>query len=138
MPRTDSPWTPATHRCPDNGATVDLETCAISADLGAAQLGATWTDPTWDAPAIAFYYARVLENPTCRWSTWGRDQGGRGATAGVAGNAAGTGLDLAGVGCARRGRARPWARPLPYKSVTALSLAELTSRAYFASTPLRA
>ncbi len=61
---------PATHRCPDNGATVDLATCAISAGLGAAQLGATWTDPAWDAPAIAFYYARVLENPTCRWSTW--------------------------------------------------------------------
>ena len=61
---------PDTHRCPDNGAAVDLATCAISADLGAAQLGATWTDPTWDAPAITFYYARVLENPTCRWSTW--------------------------------------------------------------------
>ena len=61
---------PQTHRCPDNGATVDLATCAISADVGAAQLGATWTDPTWDGPVNAFYYARVLENPTCRWSTW--------------------------------------------------------------------
>ena len=61
---------PETHRCPDNGATVDVATCAISADVGAAQLGATWTDPTWDGAAHVFYYARVLENPTCRWSTW--------------------------------------------------------------------
>ena len=61
---------PETHRCPDNGATVDVATCAISADVGASQLGATWTDPTWDGAAHVFYYARVLENPTCRWSTW--------------------------------------------------------------------
>ena len=61
---------PQTHRCPDNGATVDLATCAISADVGASQLGATWTDPTWDGAPHVFYYARVLENPTCRWSTW--------------------------------------------------------------------
>ena len=61
---------PETHRCPDNGATVDVATCAISADVGAAQLGATWTDPTWDGAPHVFYYARVLENPTCRWSTW--------------------------------------------------------------------
>ncbi len=61
---------PETHRCPDNGATVDVATCAISADVGASQLGATWTDPTWDGASHVFYYARVLENPTCRWSTW--------------------------------------------------------------------
>ena len=29
-----------------------------------------WTDPDWDATERAFYYVRVLENPTCRWSTW--------------------------------------------------------------------
>ena len=61
---------PETHRCPDNGAMVDVATCAISADVGASQLSATWTDPTWDGAAHVFYYARVLENPTCRWSTW--------------------------------------------------------------------
>ena len=59
----------AMHRCPDNGARVDLATCEISGD-GDAQLRAVWTDPEFDSSQRAFYYARVLENPTCRWSTW--------------------------------------------------------------------
>jgi hypothetical protein len=59
-----------THRCPDNGATVDLATCAPSADRGAAELAATWRDPTFVAGQRAAYYARAIENPTCRWSTW--------------------------------------------------------------------
>jgi hypothetical protein len=61
---------PQTHRCPDNGATVDLSDCSFSADLGAAELSAQWRDPTFDASSRALYYVRVLENPTCRWSTW--------------------------------------------------------------------
>ena len=59
-----------THRCPDNGADVDLETCAISDGAGAAELKTIWTDPEFDPGEPAFYYVRVLENPTCRWSTW--------------------------------------------------------------------
>jgi hypothetical protein len=61
---------PATNRCPDNGAAVDLSDCSISADTGDAQLRTVWTDPNFDARQRAFYYARVLENPTCRWNTW--------------------------------------------------------------------
>ncbi|MCY4343932.1 MAG: DUF3604 domain-containing protein [Gammaproteobacteria bacterium] len=61
---------PETHRCPDNGAAVDLTTCAISDDKGAAELSALWQDPTFTPGQRAFYYARVLENPKCRWSTW--------------------------------------------------------------------
>ncbi len=59
-----------THRCPDNGARVDLSDCSISRDAGEAQLRALWRDPEFDPSQRAFYYARVLENPTCRWSTW--------------------------------------------------------------------
>ena len=59
-----------THRCPDNGATVNLDDCSISANLGAAELRTIWNDPDYDPSERAFYYARVLENPTCRWSTW--------------------------------------------------------------------
>ncbi len=61
---------PATNRCPDNGARVDIATCATTPDKGANELSATWTDPNFDASQYAFYYARVLENPKCRWSTW--------------------------------------------------------------------
>ena len=59
-----------THRCPDNGAEVILADCSVSADVGAAQLAASWQDPTFDPTRHAVYYVRVLENPTCRWSTW--------------------------------------------------------------------
>ncbi len=61
---------PSTHRCPDNGAEVDLTNCAATADVGASELEAVWRDPSFDRGQRAFYYVRVLENPTCRWSTW--------------------------------------------------------------------
>jgi hypothetical protein len=61
---------PTTHRCPDNGAGVNLEDCSISDDVGSAQLSAFWVDPDFDRSERAFYYVRVIENPTCRWSTW--------------------------------------------------------------------
>ncbi|MEZ5550536.1 MAG: DUF3604 domain-containing protein [Pseudomonadales bacterium] len=61
---------PGTYRCPDNGAKVDVTTCEIDEARGAAELGALWRDPGFDPAQRAVYYARVLENPTCRWSTW--------------------------------------------------------------------
>ncbi len=61
---------PESGRCPDNGATVDLSDCSISAGLGAKELKAVWSDPDFDAQERAAYYVRVLENPVCRWSTW--------------------------------------------------------------------
>ena len=61
---------PQTHRCPDNGARVDLKDCSPSGAPGAAELRGVWRDPTFSAEQAAFYYVRVLQNPTCRWSTW--------------------------------------------------------------------
>jgi hypothetical protein len=57
-------------RCPGNGATVDLKTCRPDRFKGDVELRTTWTDPTFDPKQRAFYYVRVLENPSCRWSTW--------------------------------------------------------------------
>ncbi len=61
---------PVTYRIPDNGATVDLKTGKWSEDKGAAELSAVWTDPEFDPGQRAFYYVRVLEDPTLRWSTY--------------------------------------------------------------------
>jgi hypothetical protein len=51
----------------DRGATVDLASCGTRGG-GAASLCSLWRDPAFDPEERAFYYARVLENPTCRWS----------------------------------------------------------------------
>jgi hypothetical protein len=49
-------------------ATLDLATCATTG--GDDVLCSVWTDPDFDPDARAFYYARILEIPTCRWQTW--------------------------------------------------------------------
>jgi hypothetical protein len=65
-----------TNRCPDNGAKVDISDCSINEETGAGQLSALWRDPEFNVGQRAFYYARVIENPTCRWSTWDANRAG--------------------------------------------------------------
>ncbi len=52
------------------GNTVDVTTATCANTIGATELAAWWTDPDFDPTRRAFYYVRVLEIPTPRWTTF--------------------------------------------------------------------
>jgi hypothetical protein len=56
-------------KLPAVGNTVDAKTANFTNTIGASELGTVWTDPDFDSKQKAFYYARVIEIPTPRWST---------------------------------------------------------------------
>jgi hypothetical protein len=60
---------PATGALPPVGNTVDLAKATYTNTIGAPELFAVWSDPDFDPARRAFYYLRVLEIPTPRWST---------------------------------------------------------------------
>ncbi len=51
-------------------STVDLKKPSYSNSVGSAQFTEVWTDPDFDPSLSAFYYARVLEIPTPRWTAY--------------------------------------------------------------------
>ena len=54
---------------PPIGSTVDVANATYTNTIGAVELKTVWTDPEFDPSLHAFYYARVLEIPTPRWTT---------------------------------------------------------------------
>ena len=52
------------------GNTVDIEKATFTNSIGDAMLTAHWSDPDFDPKESAFYYVRVLEIPTPRWTTY--------------------------------------------------------------------
>ena len=54
---------------PPVGNTVDIAEATYTNTIGSVELKKVWTDPDFDPSLDAFYYARVLEIPTPRWTT---------------------------------------------------------------------
>ncbi len=57
-------------KLPAVGNTVDVANANWTNTIGASELGVVWTDPDFDVSLKAFYYVRVIEIPTPRWSTY--------------------------------------------------------------------
>ncbi|MCL4807991.1 MAG: DUF3604 domain-containing protein [Thermoanaerobaculia bacterium] len=61
---------PKTGKVPSVGSTVDVENATWTNSIGAPELIAVWKDPAFDPALRAFYYLRVLEIPTPRWTAY--------------------------------------------------------------------
>ena len=52
------------------GSTVDVPNATYTNTIGAATLSAYWKDPAFDASRLAFYYVRVIQIPSPRWTAY--------------------------------------------------------------------
>jgi hypothetical protein len=52
------------------GSTVDVANAAYDNSIGDPELAVVWRDPEFDPQQLAFYYARVIEIPTPRWTAY--------------------------------------------------------------------
>ncbi len=57
-------------KLPAIGSTVDVTNASYTNTIGEAELSTVWTDPDFDPGLQAFYYVRVLEIPTPRWTAY--------------------------------------------------------------------
>jgi hypothetical protein len=57
-------------KLPSVGSTVDVANAAWTNTIGAPELIAVWTDPDFDPSRPSFYYGRVIEIPTPRWTAY--------------------------------------------------------------------
>ena len=55
---------------PPVGNTVDVANATFTNAIGEPYLAGFWEDPDFDGEEAAFYYVRVLEIPTPRWTTY--------------------------------------------------------------------
>ncbi len=61
---------PKTGKVPAVTSTVDIKNASYTNTVGAVELKKVWRDPDFDPALHAFYYVRVLQIPTPRWSTY--------------------------------------------------------------------
>jgi hypothetical protein len=61
---------PSSGKVPAVGSTVDVKNASYTNTIGATELKKVWKDPSFDPKLNAFYYARVIQIPTPRWSTY--------------------------------------------------------------------
>jgi hypothetical protein len=57
-------------KLPDVGTTVDIANATWTNTIGSPELSAVWTDPEFESTQRAFYYGRVIEIPTPRWTAY--------------------------------------------------------------------